>query len=381
MLTLNKDQYQRYGRHLILPEVGLKGQTKLLESRILLIGAGGLGSPLGMYLAAVGVGTLGLVDFDEVELSNLQRQVIHGTEDVGRPKLDSAQETINSINPDVEVIKHNVVFSSDNALDIIKDYDIVIDGTDNFPTRYLTNDACVLLDKPNIYGSIFRFEGQSTVFHYEGGPCYRCLFPEPPPPGMVPSCAEGGVIGVLPGIVGLIQAMEAVKIILGKGNTLSGRLLIFDSLEMEFREVRLERNPQCPVCGDNPTLTELIDYQEFCGIQPEGERDYLEEITAAELKMKMDDGEHFLLLDVREPNEYEIARIDGSRLIPLNEVAQRSSEISDYKDRDVVVHCKMGVRSAQAIEILKGQGFRNLKNLEGGIDQWSTQIDTNVPRY
>ncbi len=381
MLTLNKDQYQRYGRHLILPEVGLKGQTKLLESRILLIGAGGLGSPLGMYLAAAGVGTLGLVDFDEVELSNLQRQVIHGTEDVGRPKLDSAKETINSINPDVEVIKHNVVFSSDNALDIIKDYDIVIDGTDNFPTRYLTNDACVLLDKPNIYGSIFRFEGQSTVFHYEGGPCYRCLFPEPPPPGMVPSCAEGGVIGVLPGIVGLIQAMEAVKIILGKGNTLSGRLLMFDSLEMEFREVKLERNAQCPVCGDNPTLTELIDYQEFCGIQPEGERDYLEGITAAELKMKMDDGEDFLLLDVRELNEYEIARIDGSRLIPLNQVAQRSSEISDYKDRDVVVHCKMGVRSAQAIEILKGQGFRNLKNLEGGIDQWSTQIDANVPLY
>ncbi|MCB9383643.1 MAG: molybdopterin-synthase adenylyltransferase MoeB [Bryobacterales bacterium] len=381
---LTNDEVLRYSRHLILPEVGLEGQRKLKNAKILMVGTGGLGAPLGLYLAAAGVGKIGIVDFDVVDVTNLQRQVIHGTKDVGRPKIDSAAESMKDINPFLEIEKFEVPLTSENALDIIKDYDIVVDGTDNFPTRYLVNDACVLLNKPNCYGSIFRFEGQATVFHYEGGPCYRCLYPEPPPPGLVPSCAEGGVLGILPGIIGVIQATEAVKIILGKGETLSGRLLLYDSLGMKFRELKLRRNPECPVCGDHPTVTELIDYQQFCGIPQAAaaeaaEQGKLPEITPLELKKRLDAGETIFVLDVREPHEYDIARIDGTTLIPLGEVARRVGELDSTAD--IVIHCKSGVRSGKAQKILKEMGFSRVTNLAGGILRWADEVDPSIPKY
>jgi adenylyltransferase/sulfurtransferase len=382
MRELTPQEYERYSRHLILPEFGLAGQKKLVDSKVLLIGVGGLGSPLAMYLAAAGVGTLGLVDFDRVELTNLQRQVIHGSESIGRSKVDSAAERIASINPGVVVRKHPVRLSSDNALEIFRDYDLIIDGTDNFPTRYLTNDACVLLDKPTVYGSIFRFEGQVTVFHYQGGPCYRCLYPEPPPPGLVPSCAEGGVLGVLPGIVGLLQAVEAIKILTGIGETLSNRLLTFDALALSFRELRLRRDPSCPVCGDRPTITKLIDYEEFCGLrrgEPAGPG--VPEITPREFKAKLDRGEQVTLIDVREPYECEICKIDGSHLIPLGEIESRSRELEPFRGQPIVLHCRSGARSAKALQILAQKGFTNLWNLKGGILQWADEIQPDLPRY
>ena len=381
---LSQDEILRYSRHLILPEVGMEGQRKLKGAKVLMIGAGGLGAPLGMYLAAVGIGKIGIVDFDVVDVTNLQRQVIHGQKDVGRKKIDSAAESMQDINPHLEIVKHEVPLTSENALDIVKDYDVVVDGTDNFPTRYLVNDACVLLGKPNAYGSIFRFEGQATVFGYEDGPCYRCLYPEPPPPGLVPSCAEGGVLGILPGIIGLIQATETVKIILGKGETLKGRLMLYDSLNMKFRELKLRRNPECPVCGDNPTVTELIDYQEFCGIPQAAAAEAeqagkMPEITPADLKKALDSGENIFVLDVREPHEYDIASIDGTTLIPLGQLAQRVDELDSTAD--IVVHCKSGMRSAKAQKILKDMGFSRVRNLTGGILRWSDEVDPSVPKY
>jgi adenylyltransferase/sulfurtransferase len=381
---LTNDEILRYSRHLILPEVGLEGQRKLKNAKILMVGAGGLGAPLGLYLAAAGIGKIGIVDLDNVDVTNLQRQVIHGTKDVGRPKIDSAAESMLDINPFLEIEKFEVALTSENALDIIKGYDIVVDGTDNFPTRYLVNDACVLLNKPNCYGSIFRFEGQATVFHHEGGPCYRCLYPEPPPPGLVPSCAEGGVLGILPGIIGVIQATEAVKIILGKGESLSGRLLLYDSLGMRFRELKLRRNPECPVCGDHPTVTKLIDYQQFCGIPQQAaaeaaEQGKLPEITPLELKKKLDAGEDIFVLDVREPHEYDIARIEGTTLIPLGQVARRVGELDSTAD--IVIHCKSGMRSAKAQKILKDMGFSRVTNLAGGILRWADEVDPSIPKY
>jgi sulfur-carrier protein adenylyltransferase/sulfurtransferase len=381
--TLSKDEILRYSRHLIMPEVGMEGQLKLKNAKVLLIGTGGLGAPLGLYLAAAGIGRIGLVDFDVVDFTNLQRQVIHGTSDVGRKKLDSAADRMHEINPFVQIDKYEVALSSENALDILKDYDIVVDGTDNFPTRYLTNDACVLLKKPNVYGSIFRFEGQATVFAYEGGPCYRCLYPEPPPPGLVPSCAEGGVLGILPGMIGIVQATETVKLILGKGEPLVGRLLLYDALAMRFRELKLRKNPDCPVCGTHPTVTKLIDYQQFCGIPHQETKPVAEsnewEIDAVELKAKMDRGDKFVLIDVREPHEYQICRIPGSRLIPLGEIPKRVNELNSADD--IVVHCKMGGRSAKAVEFLKQSGFRKVKNMKGGILAWSDKVDPSVPKY
>jgi molybdopterin/thiamine biosynthesis adenylyltransferase/rhodanese-related sulfurtransferase len=382
-VALTQDEILRYSRHLILPEVGMEGQLKLKAARVLLVGTGGLGAPLGLYLAAAGIGKIGLVDFDVVDFTNLQRQVIHFTKDVGRNKIDSASEKMQAINPHMEIVKHEVALSSENALDILKDYDLVVDGTDNFPTRYLVNDACVLLNKPNVYGSIFRFEGQATVFAYEGGPCYRCLYPEPPPPGLVPSCAEGGVLGILPGTVGLIQATEAVKLILGIGEPLVGRLLLFDALGMRFRELRLRKNPDCPICGEHRTITKLIDYQQFCGIPqqaPKQEEKVSEgEIEVTEVKQKLDRGDKFLLLDVREPHEYQIAKIPGSKLIPLGEVAKRLDELDP--NADIVIHCKSGMRSAKACGILKANGFQHVRNMKGGILAWSSQIDPSVPKY
>src|SRR4051794_92011 len=359
-VELNKDEILRYSRHLIMPEVGMEGQLALKKASVLLIGTGGLGAPLGMYLAAAGIGRIGLVDFDVVDHSNLQRQIIHGTKDVGRKKLDSAADTMQDINPFVQIDKYEVALSSENALDIMRPYDIIIDGTDNFPTRYLTNDACVLLGKPNVYGSIFRFEGQATVFAYEGGPCYRCLYPEPPPPGLVPSCAEGGVLGILPGMIGIVQATEAVKLILKKGEPLVGRLLLYDALAMRFRELRLRRNPECPVCGDNPTIKELIDYHEFCGVpQHEPEPVFVEgDLTAAEVKSRLDRGDDFVLIDVREPHEYQIARIGAATLIPLGELSKRLSELDP--GREYVMHCKSGVRSAKAVTLLKENGYKRV---------------------
>jgi sulfur-carrier protein adenylyltransferase/sulfurtransferase len=383
-VTLSKEEILRYSRHLIMPEVGMDGQLKLKSAKVLLVGTGGLGSPMALYLAAAGVGTIGLVDFDVVDETNLQRQVIHGTKDVGKKKIDSAIETMTDINPNVNVVRHEVPLSSENALEILKDYDIVADGTDNFPTRYLVNDACVLLGKPNVYGSIFRFEGQATVFATKDGPCYRCLYPEPPPPGLVPSCAEGGVLGILPGVVGLIQATEVVKLILGAGEPLVGRLMLYDALGMRFRELRLRRNSECPACGDHPTVTKLIDYQRFCGIPqhaPEppaaGFKDG--EIDAVGLKEKFDRRDSFVLLDVREPHEFQIARIPGSILIPLGELPKRANELDPAAD--MVVHCKSGMRSAKAIDFLKQAGFRKLKNLKGGILAWSDKVDPSVPKY
>lgn len=380
---LTNEEILRYSRHLILPEVNLAGQKRLRAAKVLCIGAGGLGSPLALYLAAAGVGTLGIVDFDTVDKTNLQRQIIHGTKDVGRSKMISAKETIADINPHVEVIGFEEPFSSENAMDIVKDFDLVVDGTDNFPTRYLTNDVCVLLNKPNVYGSIFRFEGQASVFWAEKGPCYRCLYPEPPPPGMVPSCAEGGVLGVLPGIVGCIQANEAIKLILGIGNPLIGRLLLFNALKMQFRELRLQKDPGCPICGEHRTITELIDYEQFCGIRGEEaapqEVDESEEISVSELKLRMDRGDKLTIIDVREPYEYDIARMPDTKLIPLGQIVERASELDP--NSEIILHCRSGKRSADALNRLKGVGFKRLKNVVGGILAWSDEIDPSVAKY
>src|SRR5579859_1087596 len=372
---LTNDDLSRYARHLILPEVGMEGQRKLKAARVLCIGAGGLGSPLALYLAAAGIGTLALVDFDVVDASNLQRQIIHSTRDIGRKKLDSAEEKLTALNPALNVIKHETMLSSANALDILKDYDVVADGTDNFPTRYLVNDACVILGIPNAYGSIFRFEGQASVFATEDGPCYRCLYPEPPPPGLVPSCAEGGVLGILPGLVGVIQATEVIKLILGKGSPLIGRLLLVDALGMRFRELKLRKNPECPVCGENPTVKELIDYQQFCGIMPESKEEKamkngIPQMTVKELKRRYDSGEEVFLLDVREPYEFKIAQIGGT-LIPQNDVANRLNEIP--RDHEIVVHCRSGARSQKIAEFLKQSGYSKVVNLAGGILAWSDE--------
>lgn len=382
-MELSNEEIRRYSRHLILPEVGMAGQKKIRATSVLCVGTGGLGSPIIMYLAAAGIGKLGIVDFDEVDYSNLQRQIIHGTSDVGRPKTTSAIEAIKNINPHVEVEVHETRLSSENALEIVRPYDIVVDGTDNFPTRYLTNDACVLLGKPNVYGSIFRFEGQASVFAPNlGGPCYRCLYPEPPPPGMVPSCAEGGVLGVLPGIVGCIQATEILKLALGKGDSLIGRLVLFNALDMKFRELKLRRDPQCPICGDNPTITELIDYEQFCGIEPEPERPMAnpDEVTVQDMKEALERPElDIAVIDVREPSEHEIAHVDGVPLIPLGQLPQRFTELDP--NRKIYVHCKSGVRSLKAVSFLKEQGFKHAKSVAGGILAWTDEIDDSVPRY
>ena len=380
-VTLSKEEILRYSRHLIMPEVGMEGQLKLKSAKVALIGTGGLGAPLGMYLAAAGIGRIGLVDFDVVDFTNLQRQVIHGTKDVGRKKLDSAADTMLDINPYVEIDRHETALTSENALQILKDYDIVVDGTDNFPTRYLVNDACVLLGKPNVYGSIFRFEGQATVFAYPGGPCYRCLYPEPPPPGLVPSCAEGGVLGILPGTIGLIQATETVKLILGIGEPLVGRLLLYDALAMRFRELKLRRNPECPVCGDHPTIRELIDYEQFCGIPNQTHEPVAVEgdIDPVEVKAKIDRGDPFVLIDVREPHEYQICKIPYAKLIPLGDLPKRVNEL-DSAD-EIVAHCKSGIRSAKAVDFLKQAGFKKVRNMKGGILAWSDKVDPTVPKY
>ena len=376
-VSLTGEETARYSRHLIMPEVTTDGQRRLKAARVLCIGAGGLGSPAALYLAAAGVGTIGIVDFDEVDLSNLQRQILHGTKDVGRSKLESAQDRLRDINPEIEIELHQCRFSSENASKIVSEYDVVVDGSDNFATRYLSNDVCVFASKPNVYGSVFRFEGQTTVFApYLGGPCYRCLFPEPPPPDSVPNCAQAGVLGVLPGIIGTLQAVEAIKLIVGIGEPLIGRLLHFDALKVKFRELNLRRDPQCPVCGENPTIFSPIDYDQFCGVRDE---ETVPIISVNELKRKMDAREAFKLVDVREPFEYEIARIDGAQLIPLGEIAERAGELQ--REQQIVVHCHSGTRSAQAVRLLQHRGFNNVYNLEGGIDAWSDQIDPNVPKY
>ncbi len=378
--TLDNNEILRYSRHLIMPEVGMEGQLKLKQAKVLCIGAGGLGSPLALYLAAAGVGTLGIVDFDVVDFTNLQRQIIHGTEDVGRKKLDSAADTISEINPNVEVRKFDTRLSSANALELFREFDIIVDGTDNFPTRYLVNDACVLTGKPNVYGSIFRFEGQASVFATKDGPCYRCLYPEPPPPGLVPSCAEGGVLGILPGLVGLIQATETIKLILGSGEPLIGRLLLVDALAMRFRELKLRKNPDCPACGTHPTVTELIDYNQFCGIRGEeaAAPTSMTDISVEELKQRHDRGDDLFVLDVREPHEYQICNL-GGYLIPLNDLPKRVSELDS--SREIVVHCKMGGRSAKAADFLRQSGFTKVHNLTGGINAWAERIDPKVPKY
>jgi len=378
---LNNDEVARYSRHLIMPEVGMDGQLKLKSASVLCIGAGGLGSPVAMYLAAAGVGRIGIVDFDVVDYSNLQRQVIHGTPDVGRSKIDSARDRLNAINPEVTVETHDVALSSENALELLANYDVIVDGTDNFPTRYLVNDACVILGKPNVYGSIFRFEGQASVFATKDGPCYRCLYPEPPPPGLVPSCAEGGVLGILPGVVGTIQATEAVKLIIGVGEPLVNRFMIYDALRMKFRELKLRKDPECPVCGETPTVTELIDYEQFCGITATVDDVSLEALdtTVKDLKTRIDGKDEVLVLDVREPQEFQICRIPGSTLIPLNDLPQRLAELEGYKD--MVVHCKSGIRSAKAVKLLHEAGFSSAKNLRGGILAWIDEIDPSLPKY
>jgi molybdopterin/thiamine biosynthesis adenylyltransferase/rhodanese-related sulfurtransferase len=380
-VKLSKEEIQRYSRHLIMPEVGMEGQLKLKRARVLTIGTGGLGAPLGLYLAAAGVGHLGLVDFDVVDNSNLQRQVTFTTQDVGKPKSAAAKARLSALNPMIEITAYETRLTSDNALDLFRDYDIIVDGTDNFPTRFLVNDACVILGKPNVYGSIFRFEGQATVFGYPGGPCYRCLYPEPPPPGLVPSCAEGGVLGVLPGIIGSIQAMETIKLILGTGEPLVGRLLLFDALAMRLRELKLKRNPECPVCGDHRTITKLIDYEEFCGIRGEeapAMTDGISEITARELKMRQDRGDKLFILDVREPHEYQICNLNG-KLIPLGELPRRVNELDSSVE--MVVHCKSGKRSADAIRFLQTAGFKKLSNLKGGVLAWADEVDPKMPKY
>ncbi len=379
--SLTKSEIQRYSRHLIMPEVGMDGQLKLKNAKVLCIGTGGLGAPLGVYLAAAGVGRIGLVDFDVVDNSNLQRQILFGTKDVGRAKIAAAADRLHDLNPEIQIDTYETRLTSDNALDLFKPYDIIVDGTDNFPTRYLVNDACVILGKPNVYGSIFRFEGQATIFAYPGGPCYRCLYPEPPPPGLVPSCAEGGVLGVLPGIVGSIQATETLKLILGAGDSLVGRLLLFDALAMKFRELKLRKNPECPACGEHPTIKKLIDYEEFCGIRGEeapAMASTVPEITPKELKQRLDRGDDLFILDVREPHEYQICNI-GGKLIPLGEISRRAHELDS--SREIVVHCRSGKRSAEAAEFLRGVGFRKLLNLKGGILAWSDDVDPTVAKY
>ena len=378
---LTPHELQRYARHLILPNVELAGQRRLKAARILVVGAGGLGSPVALYLAAAGVGTLGLVDFDVVDVTNLQRQLLHGSSDVGRTKLDSARDRIREVNPHVDVVTHDTRLTSANALEILQDYDIIVDGTDNFATRYLTNDACVLLGKPNVYGSVFRFEGQASVFSTTDGPCYRCLFPEPPPPGLVPSCAEGGVLGVLPGMIGTIQATEAIKLALGVGSSLAGRLLLVDALTMEFRTVTLRRDPACPACGTR-TITDLIDYEEFCGVRGEEsgyDADEVAEITPRELAARLIEGADFDLVDVREPREWDIAHLDGAQLIPLATLPA-SLEALD-QNRELVVMCRSGQRSAAAVQQLQAAGFRKVKNLAGGLLRWSDDVDPRVPKY
>jgi sulfur-carrier protein adenylyltransferase/sulfurtransferase len=375
---LSHEEILRYSRHLILPDVGVEGQKKLKAARVLLVGAGGLGSPAALYLAAAGVGTLGLVDFDVVDKTNLQRQILHGTSAVGTPKLESARARIQDLNPNVQVETFETRLTSANALDIIREFDVVADGTDNFPTRYLVNDACVLLDKPNVYGSIFRFEGQASVFYAREGPCYRCLYAEPPPPGLVPSCAEGGVLGVLPGIIGSIQAMETIKLIVGAGEPLIGRLLLFDALKLQFRELKLEKDPECPVCGRHPTVTQLIDYEAFCGIGAEPAYDGAE-VTADELKRELDGGKPIVIVDVRERHEYEIAHIDGAVLLPLGELPERLHELDDHAE--IVTHCHHGARSLKALEILKAAGFAKVRSLRGGIDAWAVNVEREMPRY
>ena len=384
-MALTQDQINRYSRHLLLPEVGVEGQEKICDSKVLLIGTGGLGSPLALYLAAAGVGNLGLIDFDVVDLSNLQRQVAHGESTVGKLKVDSAKARIADLNSSINVTTYNTRLSSENVMEIFADYDIIVDGTDNFPTRYLASDACVLLKKPYIYGCILRFEGQASVFDSRVGPCYRCLYPEPPPPGLVPSCAEGGVIGILPGIVGLIQANEVVKLILGKGESLVGRLLLFDALSMKFREMKLRKDKACPICGDNPTITELIDYEEFCGIRPveESANDAEMEIAVEQVKQMLDSGHGFKLIDVREPSEYEICKIAQATLIPLGDIEAKDPEKLNglSPDEEIVLHCKAGVRSMKALKVLEEMGFSNLKSMRGGINEWSEKIDSSVPLY
>jgi sulfur-carrier protein adenylyltransferase/sulfurtransferase len=383
---LSQDEIKRYSRHLIMPEVGIDGQRKLKASSVLCIGAGGLGSPAAMYLAAAGVGRIGIIDFDVVDFSNLQRQLLHGTPDVGRTKLASAKDRLNALNPHVQVDTYEAALSSENAMELFAPYDVILDGTDNFPTRYLVNDACVLSGKPNAYGSIFRFEGQASVFGTKEGPCYRCLYPEPPPPGLVPSCAEGGVLGVLPGIIGVIQATESIKLMLGIGEPLIGRFMIYDALKMKFRELKLRKDPECPVCGTHPTVTKLIDYEQFCGMrsepqadQPTGASGNEWEITAVDLKRRMDAGENLYILDVREPNEYQINRIPGATLIPLGELPRRYQELP--RDREIVAHCKMGGRSAKAQDFLKSVGITRVKNLRGGILEWVDKVDPSQPKY
>jgi adenylyltransferase/sulfurtransferase len=380
---LTPDEYKRYSRHLIMPEVGIDGQRRLKASSVLCIGAGGLGSPVAMYLAAAGVGTLGIVDFDTVDFSNLQRQILHGTPDVGRPKLASARDRLNALNPNVHVETYETALTSDNALKLFEPYDVIVDGTDNFPTRYLVNDACVILGKPNAYGSIFRFEGQASVFATKNGPCYRCLYPEPPPPGLVPSCAEGGVLGVLPGLVGVIQATEAIKLITGIGEPLIGRFLIVDALRMKFRELKLRKDPDCPVCGTHPTVTKLIDYEQFCGVRPAAPEpvavNSATEITPTQLKQRLDRGETVRIIDVREPHEYQINRIAGSTLIPLGDIPKRFNELDP--DEEFVMQCKSGVRSGKAADFLRSQGFKRVLNLKGGILAWIDQVDPSQPKY
>ena len=383
-IDFSNDEIARYSRHLIMPEVTLEGQKRIKAASILCIGTGGLGSPIALYLAAAGIGRLGLIDFDVVDFSNLQRQILHGTDDVGRKKLNSAKDRIKAANPNVQVDLHDCMFRSENAMQIVQDYDIVVDGTDNFPTRYLSNDVCVLAKKPNVYGSIFRFDGQCTVFApHLGGPCYRCMFPEPPPPGMVPSCAEGGVLGVLPGIIGVLQAIEAIKLIIGIGDSLIGRLVSFDALKLRFREFKIRKDPNCPICGDHPTIHELIDYDQFCGI-PQADAETAKEmdvpsISPVELRAKFDRKDKFVLVDVRETFEYEICNIPGSKLIPLGELPARLSEL-DSAD-DIVLHCKVGGRSAKALRVLQEAGFRKLSNLRGGITAWADEVDPSVPKY
>jgi adenylyltransferase/sulfurtransferase len=378
--TLSNDEILRYSRHLIMPEVGMEGQQKLKNARVLCVGAGGLGSPLALYLAAAGVGTLGLVDFDVVDFTNLQRQVLHYTSDVGRSKLDSAIDKLNAINPFVQIERFDTLLNSQNALEIFRGFDMIADGTDNFATRYLVNDACVLTGKPNVYASIFRFEGQASIFATKDGPCYRCLYPEPPPPGLVPSCAEGGVLGVLPGLLGVIQATEVIKLILGTGDSLIGRLLLVDALAMRFRELRVRKNPECPVCGTNPTVKELIDYNQFCGIRGEEAPATVKipEIQPEELKRRLDAGEDIYILDVREPHEYQICNI-GGHLIPLGDLPKRVHELDS--SREIVVHCKSGGRSAKAVDFLRQSGFKRASNLTGGILAWGSKIDPSLPKY
>jgi sulfur-carrier protein adenylyltransferase/sulfurtransferase len=379
--SLSNEEILRYSRHLIMPEVGMDGQLKLKAAKVLLIGTGGLGAPLGLYLTAAGVGHIGLVDFDVVDFTNLQRQVTFGTTDIGKPKTEAARARLTNLNPDVKITTYETRLTSQNALELFKDYDIIVDGTDNFPTRYLVNDACILLGKPNVYGSIFRFEGQVTIFGVPDGPCYRCLYPEPPPPGLVPSCAEGGVLGVLPGIVGSLQAMETIKLILGTGESLSGRLVLFDALALKFRELKLRKNPDCPMCGTSRTIHQLIDYEEFCGIRGEEAPEvdlHVPEITPHDLKLRLDRGDDLFILDVREPHEYQICNLNG-HLIPLGELPRRVHELDS--SQEIVVHCRSGKRSAEAVDFLRKAGFRKIHNLRGGILSWSTEVDPSVPRY